>query len=78
MAKGADRSRRGDGRERDPLIGATPAELLAAYRAAVARRDEWLQAYLTVCLYQPASDCGSDWQLELISDQVTRWVLVSQ
>ena len=58
--------------ERDQLAGAPLAELWAAYRAAVARRDEWVQAYVILCLYEPApTGGGPHWHLELISNHVT-------
>ena len=54
------------------LAGAPLAELWAAYRAAVARRDEWVQAYVILCLYEPApTGCGPHWHLELISNRIT-------
>lgn len=79
MAETVDRHRKGDGPERDQLAEATVAEVLSAYRAEAARRDALYQAFLTLCLYKPAPPyCGSDWHLELISDQVMPWALVSQ
>lgn len=54
--------------ERDQLTEASLAELWAAYRAAMARRDEWVQAYVILCLYEPApAGCGPHWHFELIS-----------
>ncbi len=68
MAKAADNTR---GKE-ERRGSADPAEAQAAYLLAVARRDQWVQAYVTLCLYVPApSGCGPDWQFELNSDQVT-------
>jgi len=66
MSKGPG-TRRDDG---DQPAHMAPADLLAAYLEAVARRDQWVQAYVTLCLYRPTpSGCGSDWQLELTADQ---------
>ena len=67
MAKGAD-ERRED--RYDHFIEATSADMWAAYLDAVADRDLWVWAYVTVCLYVPTPsvrDCG--WQLELISTE---------
>lgn len=76
MAKGADRSRTGAAWECAQAASANLAELQALYRAAVARRDQWLRAYVTLCLYQPPSqDRGSDWYLELIPEPAVPGVL---
>jgi hypothetical protein len=65
MTKGAGRS----GEETSQAAGAAPGDLLAAYLEAVAHRDQWVHAYVTVCLYEPASaGRGSDWHFELITD----------
>ena len=70
MATDADKAgwgREGQG-ERDQFALAALAEPWAAYCAAVARRDEWVQAYVILCLYDPAR--GSPWQVKLVSGQV--------
>ncbi len=71
MTTGADKVGRGDGPGgQEQPAGVSLAELRAAYRVAVAHRDEWLHAYVILRRYAPApSGCGSDWHLELISDQ---------
>jgi hypothetical protein len=52
--------------EADQPAYAAQADLLAAYQEAVTRRDECLQAYVILCLYQPAPPGReSDWQLEI-------------
>ena len=71
IATRADKADKGGGQcGRDQSAAAPLVELWAAYRAAVTRRDEWVRAYLTLCLYEPApSGRGSDWHLELIPIQ---------
>lgn len=70
MVTNADKVSCRDGRcERDHLVDASLPDVLVAYRAAVARRDELVRAYVTLCWYEPTpSGCGSDWHLELISN----------
>ena len=77
MAKAADWSRTGAAWECAQAAGVNLAELQALYRAAVTRRDQWLRAYVILCLYQPPSqDRGSDWYLELIPEPVVPGFLV--
>jgi hypothetical protein len=67
MARGTDESRE-DRDER--LAAAATVEVWAAYLEAVARWDQCVSAYVTLCLYvltPPVRD--SDWQFELTSSQ---------
>jgi len=67
MVKGAGKS----GEAGDKPTCAGPVDLLAAYLEAVAHRDQWVQAYVTLCLYEPAPlGRASDWHFELTTDRV--------